>query len=140
MIKFDPDHPDYSLRMLVHKFEQDHLQLENIDSQFLNFFGIGILSNSLPIQFPKIPEFDKNIISEYMKSEHFSTFMDLVKHISRLKTDIEKLYAVYYYTCHNIQFDLNSELKNIEEIFTTGLAQSEGYSRFFLRIGQISPN
>jgi hypothetical protein len=136
MIHFDPYHPDYSLRVLVHDFERNPKPFDQIPKRFLDYYGIGILANSLTLISPTVPKFDSKKVSDVMERHAVKTLDMLIQLISTLDSDIEKLYAIYYYGCHHVQYDVDSYFNNkvqsttLEKVFTTGKAVCEGYALF----------
>jgi hypothetical protein len=123
MSLFDPSHPDYSLRRLVHQYEQSPKSIKDIPQNFIDYFGLPTLIHSLPLILPRIPKYDETAISTTMDNSNFPNISSLVKTISTFSTEIDKLYAIYYYIGHNIRYDFVAYEKRkrsnstIEEIF-----------------------
>lgn len=108
MLRFDPNHPDYSLRFLVADFERNPKPPEDIPQSFLNYYGIAVLANSLTLVFPKLPEYDSNKVINILKNNNPKTLDGLINVISRFNNDMEKLFAIYYFGCHHIRYDTDA--------------------------------
>lgn len=111
MSALDPDHPDYSLRYLAHVLEQNPMTINEIPTEFVDYFGLSNLFNSVTILLPKVPHYEKTIIQEYMKNHSYLTLPSLVEGISFIHNDINKFYAIYYYFIQNFTFIFNEKTK-----------------------------
>lgn len=71
-----------------------------------------------------------------MESNEFPTLKSLVNAISALNSDIDKLFAIYYFCCHFFNFNSQKENKSLtpNDIFKEKLVNSSQYAIFFTKL------
>jgi hypothetical protein len=134
-IQFDPSEPENSLLRLVHYSDLHPIQLSEIPKSFVDEYGIPSLACALNLISTPPPVFDQEKVDKIMDIT-FVSLDQLIQVVSSFELEIEKLYAIYYYGCHHIQYDKNllsgrRERPTLQGVFDTGFAQCEGYSFFF---------
>lgn len=101
------------LRCLVKMAEDMPLKCDEIPKEFIDFFSLPGLSQCINISFDNIPEMDMDKVEDFFKNKSFTDFDDVATEIrSNFKTEIEKLYASFYYVTQNVKYD--DERKNME--------------------------
>lgn len=125
------------LKALISKFEENELDLvKDVPKKLVSEFGYSCLANALMFKEPKIPQYNQEEISEFMKTHTFNTLDSLINYVKSVKGDINKLFAIFSWAALNIQYDTQSyfsgNLKGttLEEVFKTKLAVCEGYALF----------
>ena len=142
MMEFNHAYPEYSLRLLVHEFDKNPQELNAIPKSFADYFGYPILARTLNIKYPKIPKFDQAPIVNLFKYKTYSSIDNLASDIKPFSTEIEQLFAIFYWIDHNIAYDIERsrqiyrEPQTIENVFETKKAVCEGYVTLFLGLAQ----
>lgn len=130
------------LKKLVLEYESEQQDLSAAPKELVDYFGYACLSNSLMCSYPSIPKHNAKGITEYFQTHNISTLDSLVKYIKGLKTDVDKLFAIFSWEALNIKYDVEAlfsgEVKNstLEAIFENKTAVDEGYSLFFCEMAK----
>ncbi|OHS94735.1 hypothetical protein TRFO_10878 [Tritrichomonas foetus] len=136
--------PTNDLRKLVLEYERKSREITEVPKCYVDYFGWACLANALMYKEPKIPEHDKEGISEYMKTHSFPTLESLIKYVSSQKTDMNKLFAIFSWAALNIEYDWaayqsgNLKHTTLEIVFQTKKAVCEGYALFFREMSKRS--
>ncbi|KAK8865114.1 hypothetical protein M9Y10_010647 [Tritrichomonas musculus] len=131
----------YYLRYLVKITDKKPIPYDEIPKAFRNFFTVPALSQSLNILIRLPTPINWSEVENYLNSNKFENFDSLINGIkNNFHTDIDKLYACYYYTTHNIQFEnfLDKESKplSIDSVFQTNKGKCGDYSRFLIQLAK----
>jgi hypothetical protein len=127
-LRFDPSEPEASLMTLVRFCDEIQPTPEQIPADFLQYFGIEVLANSLNLKFPELPSFDVADATAYMSGREFPSLDLLVEAIARRPSDIDKLFCCFHYVANNISYDFKSKSQKPEDVFATGIAVCAGYA------------
>jgi hypothetical protein len=127
-IKFNPSQPEASLLALARFCDQSAITPEQIPSDFVNYYGIEILSNSLKLKFPDLPDFDLADATAHMTGRKFGSLETLVQTIASRPSEIDKLFCTFHYMAHNVRYSHNSKSQKPADVFMAGIAICEGYA------------
>ncbi|KAK8898389.1 hypothetical protein M9Y10_000674 [Tritrichomonas musculus] len=135
----------FYLRWLVQVSNSQPITDNNIPKVFQDFFTLPALSQALNISVANPLSVDWSNVENYINQNTFTDFVSLAEGIrDNFQTDIDKLYASYYFVTHYIQFDwdrYNSEdpqVLTIEDIFTQKKGISVDYSNFLIELAKSS--
>lgn len=133
----------FYLRYLVKITETRPILYSEIPKAFEDFFSIPALSQALNVMVQNPPPVNYSKVENYLDSHKFSSFDMLCKGIKdTFDTDMDKLYAAYYYSTHNIEYDYTIyEGHNLfdpttNNVFKTNKGICGDYTRFFIKIAK----
>lgn len=133
----------YYLRYLSRLTDSKPILYKEIPREFLEFFSVGGLSESLNINIRNPPPVNWTKVEKYIEDNTFNDFNSLAQGIKdNFQTPMDKLYAVYYYATHHIQYDWarflmkERDSMSIDEIFTTNKGVCAEYSDFFVALSK----
>lgn len=142
-IKFNIKNPEESLRLLVADFENNQRSIHSIPKDFVDYFSIPGLVNSLNVQLSIPPKCNQAYIESEMRKKSFKNPNELAKYItSKFPKSLDRLYAIFYYEANNILYDEESYLsksvkhKTLEEIFDTKLGVCADFSLFMHQMAE----
>lgn len=134
---FNKNNPEESLRLLVEDLDNNPISMKSIPKDFVDYFSIPGLVNSLNIQLAEPPKYNGALVEKAMKKKSFKNPDALAKYIIKtFKYPIDRLYAIFYYEGHNIIYDDESFLTNsikyktLEEIFESKLGVCGHFALF----------
>ena len=133
----------FYLRYLSRITDTKPILFKEIPKEFRQFFSISGLSESLNISIRQLPPVNWSKVEKYIDDNTFSDFNSLAKGIKdNFQSPMDKLYAVYYYTTHHIQYDWerflmeNRDSLSIDQIFETNKGVCAEYSDFFIALSK----
>lgn len=132
------------LRWLVKISDTNPIRYEEIPKEFQDFFSIPGLSQALNISIKNPPSSNWSKVESYIDSNTFTDFENLAKGIrENFQTDIDKLYASYYFVTHHVQYDYprsliktNRPTLSIDNIFTKRLGVCADYAKFMRELAK----
>lgn len=134
----------FYLRYLVKITEENGITYDEFPEEFIKYFSIPGLAQALNIKIHNPPVPNISEVKNYMDSNTFNDFNSLVAGIkSKFQTNIDKLYAAYYYTTHTIEYDLEALDKeegrnSIEKIFRVKKGVCANYTDFMVQLAKRS--
>jgi hypothetical protein len=99
-----------------------------IPADFLDYFGIETLANSLNLIFPTIPPFDETFAIKFMEGRKFPSLEALGRALSSRPSDIDKFFCVFHYVAHNIRYSKVRGDQSYGAAFRAGEAVCPGYA------------
>jgi hypothetical protein len=129
----DAARPNLSLRQLAEFCESNPTHPEDLPTSYLSYFGIEILSNSIKLIFPPLPEFDESGDISFIRSRDFGSFAELCESVSSRPTDLNKLFCLFFWICHYVEYDLEAHIgsgspaPSPDDVFASRKATSEGF-------------
>jgi hypothetical protein len=130
--QFDPLKPEDSLKALVSQFEICPRSIAEIPEQFVKYYGLPVLANSLNIPYPPTPHFDGERVAERI-GKGFNTVQSLIAELRSFQNEIDRLYGIFYYTVKNIAFDpefSGNESPDFQETFQTKKGTAAVFANF----------
>lgn len=135
----------FYLRYLVKITDINPIYYNEIPDEFQNFFSVPCLSQSLNIIY-KQPQVNYLSVENYLSNRTFDSFESLCEGIgANFSNDFDKLYAAYFYTTHNIEYDYELSQKNFivfnmstKSIFENKKGICGDYTKFFIQIAKKS--
>lgn len=134
----------FYLRYLVKVTEEKGITYEEIPQEYIDYFGIPALAQSLNIKVHNPPIPNDSEVEKYIDSNKFDNFESLASGIKRtFQTNIDRLYAAFYYTTHNIEYSKTELSKaegshSIEKIFRVRKGVCSDYSDFMINLAKKS--
>jgi len=131
---------DENIRRLSRSSENRPIRVEDIPKEIVDNYGIPSMYLCLNVEEKNPIDFDLSRIDKKIVGVAFNSIGSLVDLINQFETEIMRLYAIFCYIGHNIEYNYsgylsgNYEGQDFKSIFNSKRAVCEGYSNLYLHL------